>query len=231
MVANRFVVQTCLRKEKIMNSKMQDVERRVRSYWYLDGIWEISIGGLFILLGSFLGLAGYFGEDTTAGLIVMVIMVPSMLAGIFGIQWIVNTLKTRLTYRRTGYVEYRSGAKGGINNRYFVISLVLIVTFSLIVFFTKFRELDSIVLATAAMFSVVFIFVRGKSSGVLRFYLLGVFSLLLGVGLSLDNLSRSYSLAIFFYLLGITVMVTGFIVLRRYISENPMPIDGEDDNE
>ncbi len=214
-----------------MNSKMQDTERRVKSYWYLDGIWEISIGGLFVLLGSFFGLAGYFGEDTKVGLIVMVIMVPSMLAGIFGIQWMVNTFKTRLTYRRTGYVEYRSDDKSGINSRYFVISMVLIVISSLIVFFTKFRELDSIVLATGAMFSVVFIFVRGKPSGVLRFYLLGVFSLLLGIGLSLDNLSRVYSLAIFFYILGITVMVTGGIVLRRYLHENPMISDVERDNE
>ncbi len=215
-----------------MENKMLDVEKRVRRYWYEDGIVEIAIGGMFTVLGLFFGLQGYFGEDSAAGIALAVSMVLAMMGGIFGIRWLVNTLKSRFTYPRTGYVEYRAGDKGGNEHRYFVITLVLVCTIALIVIPSHLRGLDSMVLATGMMLGVAFIVVRGKSSaGLIRFYILGGFSLLLGVGLSLSSLSRVYSLGLLFSLLGSMMIVTGLIVLRNYLRNNPTPANEEHDNE
>ena len=79
---------------------------------------------------------------------------------------------------------------------------------------------------------VVFITLRAKSSGgLVRFYILGGLSILLGVGLSLNNLSRSYGLGLFFDLIGITMMVTGGFVLQNYVHDNPISEDTEGENE
>ncbi len=214
-----------------MEDKMLGVEQRVKRYWYSDGIADISVGAMFLMLGLFFGVQGYFGEGSTVSVILQVSMVLVMVGGIFGVQWLVNTLKSRLTYPRTGYVEYRAKDKESNQRRFVVIGVALIIAVASIVLIDFIRELDSMVLASGILVGVVFIALRGKSTGVTRFYIMGGIAILLGVGLSLGNLSQEYNLAVFYGCMGIVLMVTGGIVLRRYISENPMPMDAEGDNE
>jgi len=214
-----------------MEDKMLDVEGRVKRYWYSDGIAELSIGGMFILLGLYFGIQGYFGEESTVAVILQVSMVLVMVGGILGTNWLVNNLKARLTYPRTGYVEYRAHDKDANRRRYVVVGVALSIAVASIVLINFIHGLDSMVLATGILIGVVFIVLRGKSSGVTRFYYLGGISLILGIGLSFDNLSQAYNLALFYGLLGVSILVSGILMLRRYLRENPMPSDTEGDNE
>jgi hypothetical protein len=214
-----------------MENKMLDVEGRVKRYWYSDGIADISVGAMFLMLGLFFGVQGYFGEGSTVSVILQVSMVLVMVGGIFGVQWLVNTLKSRLTYPRTGYVEYRAKDKDSNQRRFVVIGVALIIAVASIVLFDFIRELDTMVLTSGILVGIVFIALRGKSTGVTRFYVLGVIAIILGVGLSLGDLSQEYNLALFYGLEGIMLMITGGIVLQRYISENPMPADEDGDDE
>ena len=212
-----------------MENKLLDVEGRVKRYWYSDGIAEIAVGGMLILLGLYFGAQGYFGEGSRVSTILQVGMILVMLAGFFATQWLVNTLKSRLTYPRTGYVEYRVKDEGARQRRYVVMLAALMIAIASMVLINYIRDLDSMVLATGILVGVIFVVLRGKSSGVARFYYLGGLSIVLGVGLSFDNLSQTYNLGLFYGLLGIVTVTSGVIVLRRYLSENPMPT--EDDNE
>jgi len=212
-----------------MEDRLLDVEQRIKRYWYSDGIAELSSGGMFILLGLYFGIQGYFGEGSLVSVILQVSLVFIMMGGIFGVRWLVNTLKTRLTYPRTGYVEYRSNEKDATQRRYVVAAVAMIIAVASMVLVKYIHILDSMVLITGILVSVVFIALRGKSSGVTRFYVLGGFSLLLGIVLSLDKLPDEYNLALFYGLLGLAILVSGGLVLRRYLIDNPMP--AEDDND
>jgi len=212
-----------------MEDRMVDVEQRVKRYWYSDGIADISVGAMFLLLGLFFGVQGYFGEGSRVSVILQVSMVLVMIGSIFGVQWLVTTLKSRLTYPRTGYVEYRAKDKESNQRRFFVIGVALVIVVASIVLIDFIRTLDSMVLTSGILVGVVFIALRGKSTRVTRFYILGGFAILLGIGLSMGNLSRLYNLALFYGLEGILLMITGGIVLRRYINENPMPMDNENE--
>lgn len=214
-----------------MEDKMLDVEGRVKRYWYSDGIAELSIGGMFLLLGLYFGIQGYFGESSTVGVILQVSMVLVMIGGILGANWLVNSLKARLTYPRTGYVEYRANDKDAKQRRYLFLAVTLVLAIASITLLDYIREVDSMVLGTGIMVGVVFALLRGKSSGVTRFFYLGGFSFVLGIGLSFDNLSQAYNLGLFYGLLGVAIMTSGIAVLRRYLSENPMPVDMDDENE
>lgn len=214
-----------------MEDRMMDVERRVKRYWYSDGIAEISVGGMFILLGLYFAVQGYFGEDSTVSVILQVGMVLVMLAGFFATQWLVNTLKARLTYPRTGYVEYRVKDNDAKQRRYVVMAVAAMIAIASMVLINYIRDLDSMVLGTGFLIGVIFVVLRGKSSGVTRFYFLGGFSLLIGIVLSFDNLSQAYNLGLFYGLLGVALLVSGGLVLRRYLSDNPMPSDTERENE
>jgi len=212
-----------------MEDKMLDIEGRVKRYWYSDGIAEISVGAMFLLLGLYFGIQGYFGEGSAVGVILQVSMVLVMIGGIIGANWLVNSLKARLTYPRTGYVEYRANDKDAKQRRYLFMAASLTLAIASIVLLNYIRELDSMVLGTGIMVGVVFVLLRGKSSGVTRFYYLGGFSFALGIGLSFDSLTQAYNLGLFYGLLGIAIVTSGVVVLRRYLNENPMP--AESDNE
>jgi hypothetical protein len=212
-----------------MSDNLIDVERRVKRYWYSDGIADISVGAMFLMLGLFFGVQGYFGEGSKVAVVLQVSMVLVMVGGIFGVQWLVNTLKTRLTYPRTGYVEYRAKDKESKRLRIIVIAVALTIVVALIVLFDFVREMDSMVLTSGILVGVVFIALRGKSTGVARFYILGGIAIVLGVGLSMGALPQLYNLALFYGMMGIMLMITGGVVLRRYINENPMPAEGDDE--
>ena len=150
-------------------------------------------------------------------------------SGIVGVQWVVNTLKAKLTYPRTGYVEYRKDGQDIKKQRNIFMGVALALLAASIVLFDFFLYLDSMILVTGVMVGAIFIALRGKSTGVTRFYVMGVFSILLGVGLSLDKLSQEYNLALFYGLFGVVVMISGGLVLRDYLSENPMPTDSDNE--
>jgi hypothetical protein len=213
-----------------MNSNdMKQVEQRVKRYWYTDGIAELASGGIFILLGLYFGVLGYFKEGSLVSVILQASMVLVLVGGAFGVRWLVNTLKSRVTYPRTGYVEYRVNEKDAKVRRYVVAGVAMIIAIASIVLVDYIRGLDSMVLITGVLVGVIFIALRGKSSGLKRFYLLGGLAIVLGIALAYSGLPQVYTLTLFYSLIGIAVLISRGLVLRRYLAENPP--QAETDNE
>lgn len=205
------------------NNEIKQVEERVKRYWYTDGIAELAGGSAFILLGLYFGIQGYLGENSLASVILQVSLALLMIAGAFGVRWLVNGLKERLTYPRTGYVEYRVNERDAKLRRYVVAGMAMIIAIASILLVDYIRDLDSMVLVTGLLVGIVFIALRGRSSGLKRFYALGGVAILLGIGLAFSRLPQAYSLALFYGLLGAAILVSGALVLRRYLDENPLP--------
>ena len=213
-----------------MNTKdMKQVEQRVKRYWYSDGIAELTTGGMFTLLALFFGVQGIFEKRTPLNVILQVSFAVVMIAGLTGLGLLVKTLKSRLTYPRTGYVEYRANDLEAKQRRKLFISVAAIIAVSSIVLVDFLQEFDSMLMATGVLVGVIFIALRGKSSGLQRFYWLGWLAILLGAVLAFSNLPQIYNLALFYGVLGLIILISGAIVLRRYLAENPTPT--EDENE
>jgi hypothetical protein len=207
------------------NNKIKQVEQRVKRYWYADGIAELASGGMFILLGIYFGAQGFLDEGSMVSIILQVSLMLMMVAGIFGVRWLVNTLKARLTYPRTGYVEYRVNEKDAKMRRYVVAGVAMIIAIASIVLIDYIRGLDSMALVTGLLVGLIFIALRGKSSGLKRFYVLSGLAIMLGVALSFGGLSQVYNLGLFYGLLGIAIVISGGLVLHRYLNENPLPVE------
>jgi hypothetical protein len=206
-------------------NEIKEVEQRVKRYWYTDGIAELAGGGMLVLLGLYFGIQGYLVENSLASVILQVSLALLMIGGAFGVRWVVNTLKTRLTYPRTGYVEYRVNAKEARARRYWVAGLAMVIAMASILLVDYIRALDSMSLVTGLLVGLVFIVLRGKSSGLKRFYILGGLAIAFGVGLSFSGLTQAYNLGLFYGLLGIAIVISGGTVLHRYLRENPLPGD------
>lgn len=212
-----------------MKDKFSEVEQRVKRYWFSDGIGELAGGGMFLLLAAYFGIPQFLGENNFLSVVLQSSLVLVMIAGFFGVRWLVTMLKTRLTYPRTGYVEYRVDKKHAIRVRTFAMAFAMVMAFLMVQLARSIQIVDSTVLVTGVVVGAVFVLLRGKSYGVQRFYLLGAVSAILGVALSLGKLPNAYALAAFYGLMGLAVMVSGGVVLFRYLRENPLPTEGGDD--
>ena len=207
------------------NDDMKQVEQRVRRYWYTDGMAELASGGMFLLLGLYFGVLGYFEEGSLVSVILQVSMVLVFVGGAFGVRWLVNTLKSRLTYPRTGYVEYRVKDGDTRKRRLVIVASAMVISAASILLVDYIRGLESMVFITGLLVGVIFIALRGKSSGLKRFYALGGLAIVLGIGLAYSQLPQVYTLSLFYGLLGIAILVSGGLVLWRYLSENPAQMD------
>jgi hypothetical protein len=206
-----------------MQSNLSDVEERVKRYWYTDGIGELIGGGMFILLGIYFALQEALGQNSTLGGILQASLILVMIGGMFVSRRLINALKTRLTYPRTGYVEYQVDERNLKSRR--ILAAIVAVTISAltIVFVRMFDFFDAIVVVTGFAVALIFVIVRAKSSGLTRFYVLEAVSLLLGLVLSISGLPNGYSLGLFYGLMGVSLMLSGGYRLWRYLAENPLP--------
>jgi hypothetical protein len=205
--------------------EIKQIEQRVKRYWYTDGIAELASGGMFVLLGLYFGIQGYFGENSLVSVILQVGLALLMIAGAFGVRRLVKALKARLTYPRTGFVEYRVNEKDTKVRRYVVVGVAMMIAIASIVLNDYIRNLDSMVLITGLLVGAIFITLQGRSSGLKRFYALGGLAIVLGVALSFSKLPQAYTLALFYGLTGVVILAFGALVLHRYLDENPLPLE------
>lgn len=213
-----------------MESKLSDVERRVRRYWFTDGLGELIGGGMFILMGIYFGLQEYLGQNSMLGGILQVSLVLVLVGGMYVSRRLINALKARVTYPRTGYVEYQADEHNLRSRRIWVAVLAFAIAALTMVFVNLFQFFDAIVAVTGVAVGLILITLRAKASGMARFYVLGAISIVLGLALSISKLPDGYSLGYFYGLMGLSFLLSGGLTLQRYLEENPLPGDGEGSN-
>ncbi len=212
-----------------MQTNFSDVEQRVKRYWYTDGIGELIGGGMFLLLGFYFSTQQYFGDQSFVGIILQSSFALILIGGIIIARRLINILKTHLTYPRTGYVEYSTSGQNAIWRRIVAVLIAMAVAIFSIVITRRIDAIDSMVAVTGVLVGVILLAKQGWSSGVPRFYALSAASVILGIVLSLSGLSRGYNLGLFYGLMGTIFMISGSLTLRRYLKENPLPVEEQND--
>jgi hypothetical protein len=116
-----------------MNKTIESTIQRTRQYWYIDGFGEMLTGLVFLLLGVINGISGVLTPSNGTGLLVG-IGYPIIIIGatFVGRRW-VRSLKEKITYPRSGYVEYfhanpNSRLKRGLT-AFIIAFAVAVVTF------------------------------------------------------------------------------------------------------
>ena len=210
-----------------MQKDIVDVEQRVKRYWYTDGIGELIGGGMFLLMGVYFALQEFLGQDSLVSGILQASLILVMIGGMFIGRRLINALKARVTYPRTGYVEYQVDEGAIKSRRIWVMLLAFAISALTMVFVRLFQFFDSIVAITGVAVGLILVILRAKSARLTRFYVLGAVSVLLGVGLSVSGHPNAYSLGLFYVLMGLGFMISGGLTLRRYLEENPLPAEAE----
>jgi hypothetical protein len=101
------------------------------------------------------------------------------------------------------------------------IGLVLfIVTLIVGLFLTTTIAMNWIPAITGVIVSIIWLISTARV-GLIRLYVQSLLSLLLGVGLSLASLETYQSLAVYYTVMGLVLILSGELTLIRYLRQNP----------
>jgi hypothetical protein len=101
------------------------------------------------------------------------------------------------------------------------IGLVLfIVTLIVGLFLTTTIAMNWIPAITGVIVSIIWLISTARV-GLIRLYVQSLLSLLLGVGLSLASLETYQSLAVYYAVMGLVLILSGELTLIRYLRQNP----------
>ena len=129
-----------------MNQHSSNIEQRVKRYWYVDGFGELMGGGMFLLLGLYFSAQQYYGDLSSIGVILQSSFVLILIGGLLLARWLVNALKMRFTYPRTGYVEYPK--KDGIQRRTLAMAVAIVIAMISVIIARRLDTIDAMVAIT-----------------------------------------------------------------------------------
>jgi len=206
-----------------MNDDLDHVVQRTRQYWFTDGLVELSMGGIFLFLGLYFFVQSLLPSGSILLFVLQASFILAIIGSIFLGRRLVSKYKSRLTFPRTGYVTYKQAS---VTQRLISASLALFMSALILgLFLTTTISMNWIPAITGLIVSIVWL-ISAARVGLTRFYLQSLLSIILGVGLSLVHLETYQSLALYYAVMGIVLMLSGALILAKYLRQYP-PLEND----
>lgn len=209
-----------------MKDNVSDVEQRVKRYWYVDGFGElVGGGGMCLILALYFSAQQYLGDDSLISGLLQASLVLVLLGGMFLVRRLISAAKLRVTYPRTGYVEYRASEQNRLVTGILsgVVGMIMAMTFIFIV--RQFNKIDAMVGISGVVMGIILLVKQVWTVKVKRFYILSAMALIYGAVLSVSGFPRGYNLGLFYALMSLSFVISGGLTLKKYLDENPLQSD------
>lgn len=199
-----------------MNNQIRQIMQRTMRYYYDDGLVEITLGLLFTLISLavlamlFAPLGPAYAIGISFGLMVLIFV------GVFAVRWLVATLKERITYERTGYVQYKNETTK-VGRWLMLLPTVFVVITAL--FLPEWMNAMSVM--EGALLFLVF-FYMGVRVHMRRMIGLAILNLIVGIAAAWQRLGDVQGTAAVFVACGLALLLTGSWTLRAYLKGNPL---------
>jgi hypothetical protein len=196
---------------------------RAVQYYYVDGTFEFSFGGLCLLLAIYFFIEGTLPESLLSNLLNMA-FVLIVVGGAFLVNRLVQRLKERITYPRTGYVAYKQveGSKRIARIFLVVFSAAFTGAFMAVFFSDRPDSLNWMPGMSGLFFAAVMAWL-GFRVALPRFYLLAAVLFLIGGGLTVSGIRDMLGLAIFYALTSLVLFLSGGLTLWQYLRQTRSP--------
>jgi len=223
-----------------VNTKIQETQKRLFRYDYVDGTPDLAFGGLclamaicFFVFAAFPGLS----SSTFSAIIVWVVLG----GGGFLISRLSQRLKEQVTYPRTGYVSYsRQGRPIKRTTQLLIrIGLPLITIILLTILFLNRQKVSAqspnqaIFLnpgLTGFLFSGLLAIIGWKIP-LQRYYLIAATVFLLSIVFFISGSNGNLGLALLSGGMSLILFVSGGLTLWRYLRNTRLPEDTLADNQ
>ena len=223
-----------------MNNKIQETQKRLFRYDYVDGSPDLAFGGLCLVMAiSYFIFAVFPGlsSSTFSAIIVLVVLG----GGGFLISRLSQRLKERVTYPRTGYVAYkRQGRPIKRTTQWLIrIGLPLLTVILLALLFlnrSKFpaqSQDQAIYLNPGLMgllFSAIFAMIGWKIP-LPRYYLIAAAVFLTSTVFLVSGLGGNQGMALFSGAISLILFISGGVTLWHYLRNTRLPVDASSENQ
>jgi len=198
-----------------MKDEIDEMVRDTYRYFYVDGLVEVAIGFLFLVLG--LVVFAWLNLDTTSwpGILAVVALIVFTIGGSAIVKRVVGLVKERVTYQRTGYVAYDRGEPGV--GRWPVVLAAVLLVLLLSVLPDPLTKMPFVV---GALLGILLAFM-GYRVSLIRFYLLGGIAFAVGLAAALLVADELVGATLTFAGSGLALLVSGAIILLSYVQEHP----------
>jgi hypothetical protein len=224
---NQSVIQTSLWITKrlignwLMNRRIDEVMRQTYRYYYEDGLVEIAVGLLFLVIGLLLLLWPAVQSGAIPGIVLAFGLPILTVLGAFLVRKAVQTVKMRAIHPRTGYISYRQ--QDWPRERRLFVTVALAVTLLSVFLPDAFRRMSF----AEGLFLGLVLSLVGFRVGLRRFYWLALLAALLGTlvaALVPDDVVGS---ALTFSGAGIVMATSGAVAFAKYLLRHPSPGDND----
>lgn len=208
----------------------QRIEKRTVQSFYDDGLSEIALGLVFLLLGAYFFAQNTVPEKSLAGSVLSMLFVLVIVSAGFLINHILRFFKRRVTYPRTGYVEFKK-KEISPKRRMAVLFLGAIVAASMSALYTTAPSAKALLPAiNGLLLGVAFLFFALRV-GLTRFYIEAAASVVTGLAISIVGIGDTRGTTLYFGVFGAVLSVFGLAALVAYIRRSPRtgkePLDAE----
>ncbi len=136
-----------------MNNDINHTVQRTCQYWFIDGLAELSVWGLFLLLGIYFFIQAILPSGSLVLLIFQLSFVFVLFGMLFTSRYLLNKFKSKITFPRTGYVSYKKASK--VQKLTSASLALLIATIPIILFFTTPLSLNWIPIFTGLLVGAI----------------------------------------------------------------------------
>ncbi|MBE0411405.1 MAG: hypothetical protein IBX69_16910 [Anaerolineales bacterium] len=200
-----------------MNKNFTNVQKRAIQYWFVDGLAELAAG----LVSLFLAILFWIWQVVFMWRWSLPVIMVAGLGVSFGLRLIIQRIKERTTYLRTGYAAPFSGLehKG---------SIAIVVAFTLLLLGLNYylsTQGPQGLLWSPGVAGLVFAFIfawTGALTKLRRFYFLALLSLCVGVALAVSGMDYFRGVGVLAGVVGLTLLYQGYRARKAYIRENPL---------
>jgi hypothetical protein len=202
-----------------LEATLKQSEKRAFQHWYQDGLAETVVGGYALLLGLF-----FFGDLWLARPVISPFGLPLLIiGGVLMQRPILRRLKARISYSRTGYVNYQEPlqrrpwlALGLVFGLGLIVGVVFVQTdlpgFQMdsdqIIIWLTFLQGAIIALPTLYLAS---------RFDLRRYYILAAVSVLLGMVAFYLELGHPLAPALYFTCMGAALILSGLLTLQHFL--------------
>jgi hypothetical protein len=224
---NQFAIQTSLfERISTMKDNINYHVQRTRQYWHVDGLAELVTGGIFLFLGAYFFTLSALPPNSLLNTLLQagfaLIFIGILLLG----KRFVAALKARLTFPRTGFVEYRPPTR---RSRWISAGLAFLMAALVVALMARAPASLAWMPAITSLIVAAGWLIFASRLGLPRFFLLAIASLAIGIGLSLAGLGDLLGLAIYYALMGFVLLLSGGLTLRSYLKQAPTPREEPDE--
>ena len=195
-----------------------DLARRPARYWNVDGLPELMMGLLWIAWGG-AWIVGQQVPHDWRWTAYWLLVPPALALGGFGANWATRRLKARVTFPRTGYVEWKAPGRGTRLGAA-ALAIAAAVALAVMVLTSDARPAGTMatpIIAVILSLGFVVISVRQRTP---HYLALGGSALALGLALGWTR-SGWTSVNWMFLGLGVACALVGAVRLARFLSRHP----------